>query len=62
MFSDTFPGIQPASVRMLLLAQVVGAAAGYGLARAIHPRPNPIPITQENPHELEPTSNRSSDR
>jgi glycerol uptake facilitator-like aquaporin len=62
MFSDTFAGIQPASVPMFLLAQVVGAAAGCGLGQAIHPRPNPIAIIQESPHDLEPTGNRSSER
>jgi glycerol uptake facilitator-like aquaporin len=62
MFSDTFAGIQPASVPMFLLAQVVGAVAGFGLARAIYPRAKPIAIIQENPHELEPTGNQSSGR
>jgi glycerol uptake facilitator-like aquaporin len=60
MFSDTFAGIQPASVPMFLLAQIAGGAVGYGLARAIHPR-SQSPITSENPHELEPTGNRGSD-
>ncbi|HET9561617.1 MAG TPA: aquaporin [Propionibacteriaceae bacterium] len=62
MFSDTFAGIQPASVPMFLLAQVVGAAAGYGLGRAIHPRSIPTAITQENPNELQPTGTRSPER
>ena len=62
MFSDTFAGIQPASVPMFLLAQVVGAAAGYGLGRAIHPRSTPTAITQENPNELQPTGTRSPER
>jgi glycerol uptake facilitator-like aquaporin len=61
MFSDTFAGIQPSSVPMFLLAQLVGGAAGYGLGRAIHPRSTTTAITQEKPHELEPTGNRSSD-
>jgi hypothetical protein len=56
MFSNTFAGIQPASVPMFLLAQVVGAAAGFGLGRVIYLRANPVAIIQENPHELEPTA------
>jgi glycerol uptake facilitator-like aquaporin len=62
MFSDTFAGIQPSSVPMFLLAQAVGAAAGYSLGRAIHPRPPTTAVTEENLRELEPTANRSSDR
>jgi glycerol uptake facilitator-like aquaporin len=62
MFSDTFAGIQPSSVPMFLLAQAVGAAAGYSLGRAIHPRPPTTAATEENLRELEPTANRSSDR
>ena len=57
MFSDTFAGIQPASVPMFLLAQAVGGAAGYGLSRAIYARPAPKAITEENAHELQPTDN-----
>ncbi len=50
MFSDTFAGIQPASVPMFLLAQAAGGAAGYGLARAIYSRRSTATaITQENP-------------
>lgn len=62
MFSDTFAGIQPSSVPMFLLAQAVGAAAGYSLGRAIHPRPPTTAVTEANLRELEPTANRSSDR
>ena len=62
MFSDTFAGIEPSSVPMFLLAQAVGGAAGYGLGRAIYPRSTPTAITQEKPHELEPTGNRSYER
>ena len=53
---------QPSSVPMFLLAQLVGGAAGYRLGQAIHPRSTPTAITQEKPHELEPTGNRRSDR
>jgi glycerol uptake facilitator-like aquaporin len=62
MFSNTFAGIQPASVPMFLLAQTVGGALGYGLARAIHQRPTLTAITQENRHELDAAADRSSHR
>jgi glycerol uptake facilitator-like aquaporin len=62
MFSDTFAGIEPASVPMFLLAQAVGGAAGYGLSRAIHGRPILTAVTQENSNELQPADNRDSRR
>jgi glycerol uptake facilitator-like aquaporin len=62
MFSDTFAGIEPASVPMFLLAQIVGGALGYGLARAIYQRPTLTAITQENSHELHTAGNRNSRR
>ena len=37
MFTDSFAGIAPASAPLFLLAQAVGGAAGYGLARTLHP-------------------------
>jgi arsenate reductase len=37
MFSDTFAGIDPASVPGFVLAQVVGAALGAGLVRVLYP-------------------------
>ncbi len=37
MFSDTFAGIAPASVPGFVLAQLAGAAAAYGLVRALCP-------------------------
>ena len=37
MFSDTFAGIEPASVPMFLLMQVVGGAVGAGLVRLLFP-------------------------
>lgn len=37
MFSDSFAGIAPGSAPGFLLAQVVGAALGVGLARALYP-------------------------
>jgi len=62
MFSDTFAGIEPASVLMFLLAQIVGGALGYGLARAIYHRPTLTAITQENPDELHTAGDRNSRR
>ena len=63
MFSDTFAGIQPASVPMFLLAQIAGGAIGYGLARAIYQRPTLTAITtQEDPNELDAAGGRSSRR
>ncbi|HKY15648.1 MAG TPA: MIP/aquaporin family protein [Microthrixaceae bacterium] len=38
MFSDTFAGIEPASVPAFLVAQVVGAALAIILDRYLHPR------------------------
>jgi len=60
MLSDTFAGIRPESVPMFLLAQIVGAAIGYGLARAIYQHPTLIAIAQENPNELNANGERSS--
>ncbi len=57
---DTFAGIRPASVPMFLLAQIVGGAIGYGLARAIYQHPTLIAIAQENPNELDADGERSS--
>ena len=37
MFSDTFAGIDPASVPGFLAAQLVGAALGVGLVRVLYP-------------------------
>jgi glycerol uptake facilitator-like aquaporin len=41
MFSDTFTGIQPASVPGFLAAQVAGGAVGYLLARNLFPAEQP---------------------
>jgi glycerol uptake facilitator-like aquaporin len=38
MFSDTFAGIAPASVPGFVIAEIVGAAIGVGLHRALQPR------------------------
>jgi glycerol uptake facilitator-like aquaporin len=37
MFSDTFAGIAPGSVGLFIAMQLVGAAAGYLLVRALYP-------------------------
>jgi glycerol uptake facilitator-like aquaporin len=62
MFSDTFAGIAPSSVPMFLLAQIVGGAVGYGLARAIYDRPTLTAITQENRNELDTATDRTARR
>ncbi len=43
MFSDTFAGIDPASVPMFVLMQLVGGAAAAGLLRVLYPRPQELP-------------------
>jgi glycerol uptake facilitator-like aquaporin len=47
MFSNTFAGIAPASVLPFVGAQVVGAVLGYGLIRALYPRPSALPLEVE---------------
>jgi glycerol uptake facilitator-like aquaporin len=37
MFSDTFAGIEPASVPMFVLMQLVGGGLAYGLVRILYP-------------------------
>ena len=37
MFSDTFAGIAPGSVPLFVVAQVVGAAVGFGLLQLLFP-------------------------
>jgi glycerol uptake facilitator-like aquaporin len=39
MFSDTFAGIEPSSVPMFLLMQLVGGALALGLVRLLYPTP-----------------------
>lgn len=47
MFSDTFSGIAPASVPMLLLMQIAGGAIGLAAVRLLWPRTSPsIPASQ----------------
>lgn len=53
MFSDTFAGIAPGSVPLFLLAQAVGGAVGYGLARTLYPSTSLLPLVEES-HDPEP--------
>ncbi|MEJ7633773.1 MIP/aquaporin family protein [Aeromicrobium sp.] len=47
MFSDTFAGIAPSSVPAFVVAQVVGAAIGVGLALALYPSGAAMPHTHQ---------------
>jgi glycerol uptake facilitator-like aquaporin len=63
MFSDTFAGIEPASVPMFLAAQIAGGAIGYGLARAIYQRPTLTALTtEENRNERNAAGDHSTRR
>ena len=61
MLSDTFAGIAPGSVAMFVLMQLIGGVLGYGLIRALYPRPEqlaaelavPRPDTQPDSSEKE---------
>ena len=44
MFSNTFAGIAPASVAMFIAMQLLGAALGYLLIRALYPAPSAVPL------------------
>lgn len=44
MFSDTFAGIAPASALPFIAAQLVGAAVGWALVRALFPVAVPEPV------------------
>ncbi|HEU5222132.1 MAG TPA: aquaporin [Candidatus Lumbricidophila sp.] len=48
MFSDSFAGIQPMSVPMFVVMQVIGAAAAVVAIRLLfpHPAPSGVPIAQ----------------
>jgi hypothetical protein len=37
MFSDTFAGIEPGSVPVFILMQLVGGLVAYGLIRLLYP-------------------------
>jgi hypothetical protein len=48
MFSDTFAGIAPSSVALFIAMQLLGAAAGYLLVRALYPTANVAVPTAES--------------
>jgi glycerol uptake facilitator-like aquaporin len=45
IFSDTFAGIDPASVALFVLMQLVGALVAYGAVRLLFPEPAPEEIS-----------------
>lgn len=47
MFSDTFAGIAPSSVPSFVIAQIIGAAIGAGLALALYPSEAATPHTHQ---------------
>jgi glycerol uptake facilitator-like aquaporin len=49
MFSDTFAGIAPGSVAMFIAMQLLGAALGYLLIRALFPTQTAVPIPAGGP-------------
>lgn len=51
-FTDTFTGIEPASVPMFIVAQLAGAAATTALILAIYPRVREVADQVIVPHEL----------
>jgi glycerol uptake facilitator-like aquaporin len=50
-FTDTFTGIEPASVPMFIVAQLAGAAAATALVLAIYPRVREVADQVIIPHE-----------
>jgi len=48
MFSDTFAGIEPASVPMFVLMQLVGAALAVALVKLLYPVLVPTLVTEES--------------
>ncbi len=49
MFTDTFAGIAPASALPFIAAQLVGAAAGWAMVRALFPDPRTAEIRASAP-------------
>jgi arsenate reductase len=52
MFSNTFAGIAPSSAPAFIVAQVVGAAAGVGVALALYPDAGQVADELVVPHHL----------
>ncbi|MGH9231311.1 MAG: aquaporin, partial [Acidimicrobiales bacterium] len=50
-FTDTFTGIEPASVPMFIVAQLAGAAAATALILVIYPRVHEVADPVIVPHE-----------
>ncbi len=65
MFSDTFAGIDPRSVPMFVLMQLVGGVLGYGLIRLLYPDASVLAADVVDPHHAtpptRPTRSRTSD-
>ena len=57
-FSNTFAGIEPASVPMFIVAQLVGAAAATGLILVLYPRVADVAEDVVVPHRDEDTGER----
>ena len=52
MFSDTFAGIAPGSVSLFVAMQLVGAAVGYLLIRALYPSAAATPRSGRRSHAM----------
>jgi glycerol uptake facilitator-like aquaporin len=62
MFTDTFTGIDPASVLPFVVAQMLGAGVGLGLTEVFHPRHGVVPEPLDLPdpvHEPQEAGDRS---
>ena len=56
IFSDTFAGIAPTSAPLFIGAQILGAAAGLGLARFLFPDAAAAADRVDVPHTSTPTA------
>ncbi|MGB7981989.1 MAG: MIP/aquaporin family protein [Candidatus Nanopelagicales bacterium] len=56
MFTDTFTGIAPVSVRPFIAAQLVGAAVGAAQTELFHPRPGRTPEPLDLPGPVHTTT------
>ncbi len=54
MFSDTFAGIDPSSVAMFILTQLIGAALAVGVVALLFPRDSLTAPDPENPSHRRP--------